>query len=121
MKLLPRVLLFVGFLLAWGLVLRAETASKPASRPGAAATPNPYAAATVVVFNETDRDSVELAHFYAEKRGIPKEQVIGLRCSKAEEISRGEYDKTIAQPLRKGLTANSWWKLREPERPLGPG
>ena len=47
---------------------------------------------------------MELAHFYAEKRGIPKDQVIGLRCSKAEEITRGEYDQTIAEPLRKVFT-----------------
>jgi uncharacterized protein (TIGR03790 family) len=82
--------------------------------------PNPYAALTLVVFNELDRDSVELAHFYAEKRGIPKEQVIGLKCSKAEEISREEYNRTIADPLLKLFSANQWWKLREPESPLGP-
>jgi uncharacterized protein (TIGR03790 family) len=94
----------------------AWAAPKPVHTP----PPNPYAAATLVVFNEMDHDSIELAHFYAEKRGIPKDQVIGLKCSKTEEISREDYDKTIAEPLRKAFAANSWWKLREPTGPLGP-
>jgi uncharacterized protein (TIGR03790 family) len=78
-----------------------------------AAPANPDAAATLVVFNETDRDSVDLARFYADKRGIPKNQVIGLKCAKTEEISREEYDKTIAGPLRRVFASNGWWKLRD--------
>ena len=66
----------------------------------------------MVVFNTADGDSKSLADFYAEKRGIPKEQVIGLACPKTEEISREDYDRTIAEPLRRALTANLWWKLR---------
>src|SRR4051812_13726494 len=80
---------------------------------------NPDAAATLVVFNENDRDSGELARFYAERRGVPKDQVIGLKCAKAEEISREEYDRTIAEPMRRAFTANFWWKLRDPESPTG--
>ena len=85
-----------------------------------AASANSDAAATVVVFNETDRDSVELAKFYADKRGIPKNQVVGLKCVKTEEISREDYDSTIAEPLRRVFTANSWWKLRDADNALGP-
>ena len=99
----------------------AQTARK--QRSGSAAVfsaASPEAAATIVVFNEADRDSVDLARFYAEKRGIPKEQVIGLKCSKNEEISREEYEVTIAEPLRRAFTANFWWKLRDPEGVLGP-
>jgi uncharacterized protein (TIGR03790 family) len=122
MTLPPRISRWLGLALACACASMALAAPKPApaSPSHAASAANPYAAATVVVFNETDRDSVELAHFYAEKRGIPKEQLIGLKCSKAEEINREEYDKTIAEPLRKAFTANLWWKLREPDSPLGP-
>jgi uncharacterized protein (TIGR03790 family) len=81
---------------------------------------NPDAAATLVVFNENDRDSAALARFYAEKRGVPKDQIIGLKCAKTEEISRDEYDRTIAEPLLRAFTANFWWKLRDPESGLGP-
>ncbi len=78
------------------------------------------AAATLVIFNGNDKDSAELARFYAEKRGIAKERVLGLKCAKTEEISRVEYERTIAEPLRKAMTSNFWWKLRDPDHPLGP-
>ena len=81
---------------------------------------NPDAAATLVVYNQSDSDSADIARFYAEKRGIPKSQLVGLKCSSAEEITREEYDRTIADPLRRTMSANSWWKLREPESLLGP-
>ena len=71
------------------------------------------AAATLVVFNAKDRDSGELARFYAARRGIPKEQVIGLQCSQNEEITRAEYDRDIAEPLRAAFEKNGWWKLSQ--------
>src|SRR5258708_777809 len=87
MKSFPRVSRLLAVALACVLSSMAIAAPKPARAPvpRPVAAPNPYAALTLVVFNETDHDSVELAHFYAEKRGIPKEQVIGLKCAKTEE------------------------------------
>ena len=72
------------------------------------------APATIVVFNSNDRESAELAKFYAQKRGIPREQVVGLACSRDEEISREEYDRTIAGPLREIFRDRNWWTIREP-------
>ena len=97
--------------LVCGAAGRAEDAGK---------NENPDAAATLVIFNENDKDSAELARFYAEKRGIAKDRVLGLKCAKTEEITRLDYDRSIAEPLRKAMTANFWWKLREPDNPLGP-
>ena len=90
-----------------------------------AAKTTPYsseanAAATLVVYNRADNDSKDLAEFYAGKRGIPKSQIIGLTCPRSEEISRDDYDRTIAEPLRGELTVNHWWKLRPPDDVLGP-
>ena len=73
------------------------------------------AAATLVVYNESDRESGELARFYAGKRGIPKDQVVGLSCSTREEITRADYDREIAEPLRKTFTRNGWWKINDEE------
>jgi uncharacterized protein (TIGR03790 family) len=81
---------------------------------------NPDVAATVVVYNENDTESKGLAQFYAGKRGIPKEQLIGLKCATTEEINRTEYDTKIAEPLRIAFTANFWWKLRPEGDQLGP-
>ncbi|HME88042.1 MAG TPA: TIGR03790 family protein [Chthoniobacterales bacterium] len=73
----------------------------------------PLAAVTVVVYNKTATDSPELARFYAEKRGIASDHIIGLTCSTDEEITREEYDSNIAEPLREVFRARNWWTLRE--------
>jgi uncharacterized protein (TIGR03790 family) len=96
----------------WPCFSIAAGPAKPASES--------YAAATLVVFNSYDKESKELAEFYAEKRGIPKDHLIGLICPKTEEITRDEYDHTIADPLRGVLTTRGWWKLRPPGDALGP-
>src|SRR5208337_4493143 len=57
---------------------------------------NPEALATLVIFNNADPVSVELAGYYAEKRGIPFDHLIGLDCPLTEEISRKDYEQTIA-------------------------
>ena len=71
------------------------------------------APATIVVFNSNDRDSAELAKFYAQKRGIAREHIVGLACSRDEEITREDYERTIAGPLRDIFREQKWWTLRE--------
>ena len=70
----------------------------------------------VVVYNENDPLSRELADFYAGKRGIPAVRVVGLKCSSDEEISREEYDDQIAGPLRRIFDEHGWWE-RTPDQP----
>ncbi len=73
----------------------------------------PLASMTIVVYNSDLPESVALAKFYAEKRGIARDHLVPLACSKEEEISREEYDATIAKPLRAIFKERQWWKLRE--------
>lgn len=103
-------------LLSGGLATAAEIQLGPPK----AAELNPDVAATVVVYNENDPESKALAQFYVSKRGIPKDQVIGLKCATTEEINRAEYDTRIAEPLRLAFTTNFWWKLRPEDDQLGP-
>ena len=74
------------------------------------AAANPDAAATVVVFNEADPASVDLAGYYAGKRGIAFDHLVGVTCTVEETISRAEYESAIAGPLRKAFRAHGWWK-----------
>lgn len=67
------------------------------------------AKATLVVYNRAAPDSAGLARFYASRRQIPNDHIVGLECSTEEEISREEYDTTIAQPLRKIFSDRHWW------------
>ncbi len=97
------------------IALSASAQEEPTG-PLAAATPKARTAAelaaqTVVVFNQNDLDSTGLAGFYAEKRGISAENLIGLKCARGETISRDEYDRTIAEPLRRIFAERKWWKL----------
>jgi uncharacterized protein (TIGR03790 family) len=74
------------------------------------------AAAALVIYNENDPLSRDLADFYAGKRGVDASRVVGLKCSIEEEISRDEYDQTIAGPLRAIFDAQHWW-TRSLDRP----
>lgn len=96
---------FAAVLLAAGSasLLRAETAERPSRE----------AAATLVVFNSRDPESRELAEYYARRRYIPSEQVIGLDCPAEEEITRQQYTDTIEIPLRKLFERKEWWKVRK--------
>jgi uncharacterized protein (TIGR03790 family) len=84
----------------------------------AATTPlfaeKPLAPATIVVFNQDVPESVELAKFYAQKRGIARDHLVGLSVSRTEEISRDEYDTMIRNPLRAVFKERKWWTLNEP-------
>ena len=80
----------------------------------AAVADKPLAPATVVVFNKDVPESVELAKFYAQKRGIARDHLVGLSVSKTEEIGRDEYDTMIRDPLRAVFKERNWWTLNEP-------
>ena len=55
-------------------------------------------------------ESVALAKFYAQKRGIARDHLVGLACPKEEEISREDYDTTIARTAAARSSRNdNWW------------
>lgn len=72
--------------------------------------------ATLVVFNTRDPESRALAEYYAERRRIPADQVIGLDCPLEEEITRRQFTETIEQPLRTLFERNKWWSVAKSPR-----
>ncbi|MFO1483296.1 MAG: TIGR03790 family protein [Verrucomicrobiaceae bacterium] len=72
-------------------------------------------AETVVVFNPDYPGSAELADYYATKRGISKERVVGMRCSQEDSMSRGEFEAQLRQPLLKLFQSKRWWITAPPE------
>lgn len=76
---------------------------------------NSLSAATLVLFNSSDPESEELARYYAQKRDIPPDQIVGLSCPASEQISRTDFDRTIAAPLREKMESNGWWKTARVE------
>lgn len=69
------------------------------------------AAATIVLYNKNDDTSLALARYYADKRHISADRLVGLDCSKDEEISRDAYLVDIEAPLRAIFTKCNWWKI----------
>jgi len=77
---------------------------------GFSSKPWSVAEETAVVYNRNDPDSESLAVYYAGKRSIPQDRVIGLALSKEEVISREDYDETIHNPLAKHFGTAGWWQ-----------
>lgn len=78
-------------------------------------------AETAVVFNPDFPGSAELAAYYAEKRRIPKERLIGLRCPQEDSMSREEFDAQLRQPLLRAFQSKGWWISRPPMPLTGDG
>ena len=63
-----------------------------------------------ILYNSADPESRKLAEFYREARRIPAENLIALEMPVTQDISRADYDKMIAGPLRKEFDRRAWWK-----------
>jgi len=72
------------------------------------------AAETAVIFNPDFPGSAELASYYAEQRHIPKERVIGLRCSQEDSVSRVEFESQLRGPLLQLFESRHWWSTEPP-------
>ncbi len=61
------------------------------------------AAKVVILANQDDPDSLRLAHYYAEKRGVPETGILAFRMPLTETISWPEFVTSIWQPLQSEL------------------
>ncbi|UCG31951.1 MAG: TIGR03790 family protein [Phycisphaerales bacterium] len=57
----------------------------------------------LLIYNANSTDSKELAEYYAERRAVPRQNLIGLDLPLTEDISRVDYDEKIVWPLRRYL------------------
>ncbi len=69
-----------------------------------------YRPATVVVYNAKDAGSAELAKHYAKVRGIPEANLVGLKCTTSEMITRKVFQDEIENPLRAEFDSRKWWE-----------
>lgn len=68
----------------------------------------PVAARVVVLANRDDPDSLQLARYYAEKRGVPPANIYAYKMSAAETIGWPEFVATIWQPFQDDLVRAGW-------------
>ncbi len=99
---------FSLFVALMAVLLQGQVLADPATSP----RPTREAAATLVIYNAKDPESKSLGEYYANRRRIPPDQVIGLDCPLEEEISREAYRATIEKPLRKLFNERKWWTTR---------
>jgi uncharacterized protein (TIGR03790 family) len=70
--------------------------SLPWASVAAALTPEDL----IVVFNVNVPESRQVAEYYARKRHIPKENLVGVKVSRGEDMTRQEYDQQLLPPLQ---------------------
>jgi uncharacterized protein (TIGR03790 family) len=66
------------------------------------------ASRVIILANTDDPDSLRLAHYYAEKRAVPEENIFACRMPLAETITWPEFVATVWQPLQDELVRRHW-------------
>ncbi len=65
--------------------------------------PSPDSPRVLVVLNSRSRTGIEVADYYARRRGIPQANVVSITCSDQEEVSEAEFHASIERPLKERL------------------
>lgn len=56
-----------------------------------------------ILSNTSNQDSLAVAQHYAKRRGIPSSHIVRLSLPNREYLSRDEYDRLVAAPVRQAL------------------
>lgn len=93
-----------AFIVFWTVLLTATT-----PRGGLALSPDEI----LIVANENVEEGVGLARYYAERRGVPKTQLLLLSLPVQETCGRDVYERHVAAPVRAYLAAvKPSWRIR---------
>lgn len=66
------------------------------------------AARVIILANSEEPESVKLAEYYAEKRDVPKANIIALPMPGIEAVSWRSFVDTVFSPLQAELVARGW-------------
>jgi len=69
----------------------------------------------LVIANSDVTASVRIAQYYCARRNVPRNNLLALPLGKklTETISRGDYDRKLAEPIRRKLSTLEFsWKIR---------
>ena len=61
----------------------------------------------LVVANENSPASLDIAEYYVKRRNIPQAQLLKIKTSTADQVTRAEYDFTIQAPIVSWLSRNA--------------
>jgi uncharacterized protein (TIGR03790 family) len=86
----------------------ALVALAPCPAAAAAADRADELARTAIVANTRDPDSVALAEYYAERRGIPRDNILALPLPLPETLTWPQFVENMWNPLRAELVRRGW-------------
>ena len=66
----------------------------------------------IVVHNTRVPESKNVAEYYANRRHVPMNQILGLPLSTGEEMSRDEFRDSLQRPLARWLEEKNLWRIR---------
>ena len=70
---------------------------------------DPIPQSVAVVYNSSLPESEKLAKSYAIARGIPEDNLVGLRLPDKEELTRSDFDLLLREPLVNEFDRRQWW------------
>ena len=73
----------------------------------------------VIVYNAEDPDSKSLADYYAQKRGVPTNQICEISAHVEDTISRREFNEKVRDPIWQFLTHGGFLQ-QEPRSVMDP-
>jgi uncharacterized protein (TIGR03790 family) len=76
---------------------------------GATRAETDLARRVLIVYNENEPDSRPLAEYYAQRRGVPTNQICALKPRNVELIPRKEYNEQIRDALRRFMSDHNLW------------
>src|SRR6266478_5571227 len=65
----------------------------------------------IVIYNTRFPESKQVAYYYAQRRGVPANQIFGFEMTEKEDMSRAEFRDTLQKGLVKKLEANKLWHI----------
>lgn len=89
-------------------------------RPAAWASAEDLRQHLLVVYNKNSIEGEKLARYYAEKRQIPADHILGIDCPDVEEIDRATYNDKIRAPIDAYLTSQGWITRETTNLAAGP-
>lgn len=94
----------------WLLVFLAIRTVLGAPAAPAPAAPSP-GSQVVVLFNRRMPESHALAEYYAGRRRVPRDQVIGFDLPSTDDLSRTEFRDALQLPLAAELARRELWRM----------
>jgi uncharacterized protein (TIGR03790 family) len=61
----------------------------------------------LVVYNASEPESKPLAEYYAQRRGVPTNQICAIRVRNAETITRPEFNADVREPILRFMNEHS--------------